>query len=143
MSVTPHPTTEEALNAALEAGRDRRQTERRAGSVRYNARKDAVEIELTDGAAVRIPRKMIAELRDIPRADMRGLRVSPVGYAIKLDAHDIGISVHGLMAALAAPSDMAASLGRLGGLVRSEKKRESARANGAKGGRPRKVVQAA
>ena len=105
----------------------------------YDSDRDAVEIELTDGAAVRLPRAMVEEFRDVPPADMTKLRVSPAGYGIKLDGHDIDISVHGLIAALATPGDAASSLGKLGGAARSEAKRVSARANGAKGGRPRKV----
>ena len=133
------PTTDEELSQAIAAGQRRRAMERRAVGVRYNSDRDAVEIELTDGAAVRLPRALVEEFRDIPPADMAKLRVSPAGYGIKLDAHDIDISVHGLIAALATPGDAASSLGKLGGAARSEAKRVSARANGAKGGRPRKV----
>lgn len=133
------PTTDEELSQAIAAGRRRRATERRAAGVRYDSDRDAVEIELTDGAAVRLPRAMVEEFRDVPPADMTKLRVSPAGYGIKLDERDIDISVHGLIAALATPGDAASSLGKLGGAARSEAKRVSARANGVKGGRPRKV----
>lgn len=143
MNANFDPTTDDELQAALAAGRQRRQTERRAASVLYNSVRDTIEIELTDGAAVRLPRAMIAEFRDVPAADMVKLRVSPVGYGIKLDAHDITISVQGLIAALATPGAMAAALGKRGGSVTSEKKRKSAQVNGAKGGRPRKVSVAA
>jgi hypothetical protein len=133
------PTTDDELRRAIEAGRRRRATERRAASVRYDSDRDAIEIELTDGAAVRLPRAMVDEFHDVPPAQMAKLRVSPAGYGIKLDEHDIDISVYGLISALATPGDAAASLGKLGGAARSEAKRVSARANGAKGGRPRKV----
>jgi hypothetical protein len=133
------PTTDDELRRAIEAGRRRRATERRVASVRYDSDRDAIEIELTDGAAVRLPRAMVDEFHDVPPAQMAKLRVSPTGYGIKLDQHDIDISVHGLISALATPGDAAASLGKLGGAARSEAKRVSARANGAKGGRPRKV----
>ena len=133
------PTTDAELSRAIAAGQRRRATERRATGVRYNSDRDAVEIELTDGAAVRLPRAMVKEFRDVPPAGMAKLRVSPAGYGIKLDEHDIDISVHGLIAALATLGDAAASLGKLGGAARSEAKRVSARANGAKGGRPRKI----
>ena len=72
-------------------------------------------------------------------SDMTAVRVLPSGYGIKLDRHAINISVHKLIGALATPADMAASLGKLDGAVRSDAKRTSARANGAKGGRPRKI----
>lgn len=137
------PTTEAELQLAIEAGRRRRETERRAAGVHYDRKKDAIRIDLTDGVVVSLPRHMVEEFRDVPPGDMGALRVSPVGYGIRLDAHDINISVHGLISALVKPADMAASLGRLGGAARSDKKVESARANGAKGGRPRKVAAAA
>ena len=91
------PTTEDELRNAVAAGRRRRAVERRAASVRYDADRDAIEIELTDGAAVRLPRAMVEEFRDVPPADMATVRVSPAGYGIKLDQHDINISVHGLI----------------------------------------------
>jgi hypothetical protein len=110
--------------------------------VRYDPGRDAIEIELTDGAAMRLPRAMLEEFRDVPPGEMATLRVSPAGYGIRLDAYDIAISVHGLIGALASTGDMAASLGKLGGASRSDAKRISARANGAKGGRPREVSRA-
>jgi hypothetical protein len=44
------PTTEGEIQRAIEAGRQRRASEHRAASVRYDAERDAIEIELTDGA---------------------------------------------------------------------------------------------
>ena len=137
------PTTDTDLERAILAGRRRHLQERRAANVRYDVGKDAVEIELTDGASVRLPRMMIAELADVTPTDLAALQLSPAGYAIKLSTHDIDISVQGLLTALIAPSAMAASLGRLGGSAKSPLKTASAAANGAKGGRPRKVPQAA
>jgi hypothetical protein len=136
-------TSEDEIQRAVQAGRQRRQTQRRASGVRFEPDRDAIEIELTDGVAVRLPRAMIDEFRGVAPADMADLRVSPAGNGIRLDRHDSVISVHGLIAALATPGDMAASLGKLSGSAKTQKKRESARANGAKGGRPLKIHRAA
>ena len=57
------------------------------------------------------------------RRRWRNFAFLPTGYGIKLDEHDIDISVHGLISALATPADAAASLGKLGGAARSEAKR--------------------
>ena len=137
------PTTDTDLERAILAGRRRKLQERRAANVRYDAGKDAVEIELTDGACVRLPRMMIAELADLTPTDLAALQLSPAGYAINLSTHDIDISVQGLLTALIAPSAMAASLGKLGGAAKTALKRATAAANGAKGGRPKKVPPAA
>lgn len=134
-------TTQQELKEAIAAGRRRRAMERRAAEVRYDSDRDAIEIELIDGAAVRLPRTMVEEFRGVAPEDMAAVRVSPAGYGIRLDKHDINISVHGLIGALATAGGMAAALGQRGGAVRSEAKRLSARANGTKGGRPRKIRQ--
>ena len=142
MGTVKNPTTtDDELRCAIEAGRKRRTTERRAASVRYDPGRDAIEIRKPrpDGAGVRLPKAMVEEFRDVPPLDMTKLRVSPAGYGIRLDEHDINISVHGLIGALATTADMAGSLGKIGGAAKTEAKRVSTRANGAKGGRPRKV----
>lgn len=110
MNANFDPTTDDELQTALAAGRQRRWTERRAASVQYDPTRDTVEIELTDGAAVRLPRAMIAEFQDVPPADMATLRVSPIGYAIKLDAHDTHISAHRLISVLTTPYTPTAAL---------------------------------
>jgi hypothetical protein len=45
------PTTDDELRRAIEAGRRRRVSERRATRVQYDPYRDAIEIELTDGLA--------------------------------------------------------------------------------------------
>jgi hypothetical protein len=137
------PTTNTELQRAVAAGRQRRATQRRAAAVRYDPTRDTIEIDLTDGVGIRLPRSLLPEFRDVPPSEMPPIQVSPAGYGIRLDTHDIVVSVHGLIATLATPGDMAASLGKLGGTAKTKKKRDSARANGAKGGRPRKTPRAA
>jgi hypothetical protein len=88
-------TTDDELRRAIKAAQNRRTTERRAASVRYDPVRDAIEIELTDGAGVRLPKAMVEDFRDVPPADMAKLRVSPAGYGIRLDEHDANISIHG------------------------------------------------
>ena len=94
-------------------------------------------------AGVRLPRAMVEEFRDVPPADMAKLRVPPAGYGIRLDEHDVNVTINGLIGALATTADMAGSLGKIGGAARTEAKRVSARANGAKGGRSRKIPRVA
>lgn len=114
-----------------------RATPRRAAAVRYDPGRDRIDIDLTDGIGIRPPKSLAAEFQAVPPDDMASIPVSPAGYGIRLDSHDIAISVHGLIAALATPGDMAAALGKLGGGAQSPKKRAASKANGAKGGRPR------
>ena len=72
------------------------------------------------------------------------LAVWPDGSAIELEKLDIQISVSGLLSAVLPamlPSRAIATLfGSRGGKATSDAKRVSSRANGLKGGRPRKRV---
>jgi hypothetical protein len=143
VTMTRTTTTKDELHQAIQAGLHRRTTERRATSVRYDPERYAIEIELTGGAAIRIPRSTIEELSPVPPAELIHLRITPAGSGIKLDRFDIAIGVHGLLASLVTTAEMASTLGKRGGAVRSDAKRETARTNGAKGGRPRKVSRVA
>ncbi len=126
--------------AALTAGRAEAEKEIRARSVRYVPERDAVECTTMQGAGFLIPRTWIGALDGVPTEELAGLSVWPDGSAIELDARDIQISVHGLLAALLPrmlPHGVLSSLfAARGGRATSPAKRRSARANGRRGGRP-------
>jgi hypothetical protein len=131
--------------AALAAGQAEAETEIRAQSVRYVPDRDAVEIVTTRNAGFLIPRHWIGALQDLPVEDLQGLEVWPDGSAIELEARDIHISVHGLMAAVLPamlPSrTIAAVFASRGGKATSPAKQSSAQANGRKGGRPKRAAK--
>jgi hypothetical protein len=128
--------------AALAAGRIEAETEIRAQAVRYVPERDAIEIVTSRNAGFLIPRQWIGALQDVPTDELSKLEVWPDGSAIELEDRDIQISVHGLLTAILPamlPSQsIAAVFASRGGQATSRAKRKSSRANGRKGGRPRK-----
>jgi len=66
--------------------------------------------------------------------------VSPGGGALHWRALNVDLSVPGLLLASVGRADRTRELARLAGLAKSTAKSAAARANGAKGGRPRKRV---
>ena len=104
--------------------------------VRYDARHDRIELQLGRGIVVRIPRKEIRELRRATRAELREVAIA--GEAVRWEGLDIDISIPGLLRQVLGESLFMREAGRIGGSVRSEAKAAAARANGAKGGRPRR-----
>jgi hypothetical protein len=142
--MTQHQITDAEYAAALAAGRVEAEAEIRAQAVRYVPERDAVEIVTIRNAGFLIPRAWIGALQDVPTEDLDRLDVWPDGSAIALEDRDIHISVHGLMTAILPamlpPRAVAALFASRGGKARSEAKRSSARANGRKGGRPRKAA---
>ena len=133
--------------AALAAGRIEAETEIRAQAVRYVPERDAIEIVTNRNAGFLIPRQWIGALKDVPTDEFSKLEVWPDGSAIELEYRDIQISVHGLLTAILPamlPSQsVAAVFASRGGQATSRAKRKSSRANGRKGGRPRKKTSTA
>jgi len=128
--------------AALAAGRAEAENEIRAQAIRYVPERDAIEIVTSRNVGFLIPRQWIGALQDIPAEGLRRLEIWPDGSAIELEDQDIHISVHGLLTAILPamlPSRaIAAIFASRGGQATSRAKQSSSRANGRKGGRPRK-----
>ena len=124
--------------AALAAGRIKREIEMRAQAVRYVPKRDAIEVVTNHNAGFLIPRQWIGALEDVPTEELIKLEVWPDGSAIELEDRDVHISVHGLLTAMLPSRSVAAIFASRGGRATSSAKRKSSRANGRKGGRPRK-----
>jgi hypothetical protein len=131
------------LAAALAAGRVEAEMEIRALAVRYVADRDSIEITTTRHAGFLIPRGWIGALHDVPIEELTTLAVWPDGSAIELEDRDIQISVDGLPPAMLPTKMVVALFASRGGRSTSTAKRNSARENGLKGGRPRKAGKAA
>ena len=131
--------TEAEILAQLPAARAREKAEREAGlratSARYDRATRRIVLELTNGFALGVPVNALRALRDATQAQLLEVELSAVGSAIRIPALDADYSVPGLILALTARE-----IGRRGGQVRSKAKSLAAKANGAKGGRPRKLT---
>ena len=142
--MTTHEITDQDIGRALDVGRHEAEAEFRARSVRYLPERDVVEIITTRDAGFLIPRAWIGSLAGFTPAQLVHLDVWPDGSAIELEALDIQVSVHGLLTqALPTmlPAYVLAGLfASRGGKATSNAKKITARANGRKGGRPRKPV---
>ena len=142
MSRHPHQISDAEYATALAAGHIEAETEIRAQNIRYIAERDVIEIVTNRNAGFLIPRQWIGALQDVSKEDLAKLEIRPDGSAIELEKRDIQISVHGLLTAILPamlPSRaVAAIFATRGGQATSRAKQISSRANGRKGGRPRK-----
>jgi Protein of unknown function (DUF2442) len=110
----------------------------RATSAKYDARKDLIMLELSNGALVGFPAQTIADLKGRTPAEVGRVTLSPSGAGIQWDAIDVQVSVVGVLFALFSERERRTELARLAGRVTSAAKTRAARRNGAKGGRPKK-----
>jgi hypothetical protein len=129
-------TTDAQFEAAEERGRIAMATEPRAVSARYDAKADRIVVELISGATFAFPPALVQTLCDATPEQLSEIEVSPVGFGLHWPQLDADYTVKGLMNGVFGTAKwMAAKAGR----ATSPAKAAAARANGAKGGRPRKA----
>ncbi len=126
----------ERFQRANQSGRRAATSEPRARRARYSAALSALRLELTNGATITIPVRLIRELRTATPRQLNDVEILPGGDGLHWEALNFSISVPGLVAGLFGPGTWMAELGRRGGARSSSAKAAAARRNGLRGGRP-------
>ena len=127
--------------AATRRAVERRATGPFAVAARYDRRRNRVIVSLNTGLELAFPPHIAQGLEHAAAADLTDIELSPSGFGIhfpKLDAHLYLPAL--LQGVFGSKAWMAAQLGAAGGRARSRAKAAAARANGKRGGRPRKVA---
>lgn len=134
--------TDADIAAQIPAARQRAQ--RLAQSVphaqdaRFERTHRALRVLLTNGAAFTVPVALISGLRAASDADLAQVEVGPAGVGLRWNRLDADLSVAHLAALAFGSSVLLRAAGSAGGSARTRAKAKAARANGLKGGRPRK-----
>jgi hypothetical protein len=127
---------DEAIAAANERGRIFRETHPHATAARYDVKADRVIVDLTNGATFAFPPQLVEGLHGASPEQIAEVEVIGAGYGLHWETLDLDYTVPGLMNGIFGTAKwMAAEAGR----TSSPAKAAAARANGAKGGRPRKM----
>ena len=108
----------------------------------YDAGRDVIDMTFGGGGSIAIPRKIVPGLERASASTMKTIVVSPAGDALSWPSLDVDVYVPGLVERAFGSRLFAAATGRRGGRRRSKAKAAAAKANGAKGGRPRKRLKA-
>jgi len=125
------------LPAADEAERVADLTEPRARSVAYDPVSGRIIVELKLGSAFAFPPDLYPELTGESPDELAKVYTTVSGDGIYWDDLDVGIEVSGILARILGDA-LLKSFASRGGASTSERKAAAARANGRKGGRPRK-----
>jgi hypothetical protein len=127
--------TNAQIDEAIERGKLALDAEPRAASARYDRQLDRMIVELTNGCTFAFPPRVAQGLEQATPEQLADVEILGVGYGLHWEGLDVDLSIPGLMAGIfGAKSYMA----RCAGQATSPAKAAAARANGAKGGRPRK-----
>ncbi|CRM32543.1 DUF2442 domain-containing protein [Pseudomonas sp. 25 R 14] len=131
------PITETDIDKAVTRGRKLKRVYANASSVRYED--DCISIGFGDGSRIVLPVAGFAEFEGFSVQDFQKLEVGFGGKALCCEGRDLHVSISGLIATSQPLMDLAASMvASRNGRKTSAAKSEAARANGKKGGRPRK-----
>lgn len=129
-------TREEGL-AAEARGRDFLNSAPHAASARYDRKSGRVVVDLTNGAVFAFPPQLAEALQGATAEQLAQVEVLGSGYGLHWEALDADIAVPALVNGI---FGTARWMAHKAGKTASPAKAAAARANGAKGGRPRKAA---
>lgn len=131
--------TDAEIEAAYLSYEERLRTEPLAIDVRYDGVGDTIIIEMNNGAALVIPRRLMQGLQDATPEQLRRGAIWASGTCLEWDDVDAQFEVIALLQGVYGGRRWMSELARQAGSKTSPAKTAAARRNGAKGGRPRKA----
>jgi hypothetical protein len=137
MAITEHDLkqAEDRMAALREVGH--------AVAARYDRRRSRVVVALNTGVELAFPTRLAEGLADASPEDLSDIEISPAGLGLHWPRLDADLYVPALLQGVFGSKGwMARQLGAEGGRSRTVAKVAASRANGRKGGRPRKVATA-
>jgi hypothetical protein len=127
------------IDRARSTGRRLERSEPRAASVRYDKRTRRMVVELSNGCSFVFPPRALQGMARASEAALADVEILGQGHALHWPRLDADFTVPGLlMGVFGTRAWMASELARRAGQSKSPAKAAAARANGRKGGRPRR-----
>lgn len=134
-------TTDAEIEAALERAK-LHDNDPLARSVEYVQKLNLLIVGLTNGRRLVIPVEDVQGLEKATHRQLKNYELHGRGSDISFPELDVDLYVPALIEGVYGNRRWMAQLGSKGGRVKSAAKRRASRANGSKGGRPKKVVSA-
>ena len=125
---------------AKKAGAAALENEPRAKAVRYSPARRQVVVELTNGCSFIFPADKAQGLAGASNKDLADVQIRGKGFGLHWEKLDADLSIPSLVVGIFGSKAWMRELARRGGASTSPAKATAARANGAKGGRPRKIT---
>jgi hypothetical protein len=133
-------TTEAEMAKAVAGARRREKRATKIRRARYDRKRDVVIAELSTGSTLTVPRRIIPGFAGVRTAALGDLEITSGREGLWSETADDGVLLEQLVV-LAAGEAMVGTIGaRINATKKSPARAAASRANGAKGGRPRKVA---
>lgn len=116
------------------------QKPRYAIAAHYDTSKERIVVQLDNGADFSFPPELAQGLSGAPKKSLAAIEVSPLGTGLHWTHLNVDLTVDGLLIGVFGSKNWMRKHASKAGSIKSEAKTAAARANGAKGGRPRKEV---
>ena len=131
---------ERQITEATARGSQSQATEPRARAAAYDRQSQRLIIELKNGVTLLVPVELVQGVAGATAELIEEVEITPSGYGLHWERLDADVSVPGLVAGIFGTQAWMSEIGRRGGRASTPAKSVAARANGKKGGRPRKMV---
>ena len=131
--------TDLEIDAALSRGAVARASEPRATKARYDRRRGRIVVDLANGATFAFPPQLAQGLETATAEQLAQVDILGAGHGLHWESLDVDLSIPGLLAGVFGTR---AFMAQQAGRATSPAKANAARANGAKGGRPRRSMPA-
>jgi hypothetical protein len=126
------------INCAKSAGAEALKSEPRAKSARYSPTRRQVIVELTNGCSFIFPVDKAQGLAGASNKDLAAIKILGKGMGLHWEKLDADLSIASLVVGIFGSHAWMREIARRGGAASTPAKAAAARANGAKGGRPKK-----
>lgn len=111
-----------------------------ATAARYDHKANRLIVSLHNGVELTVPVHLIQDLANAAPGQLSNIEVTPSGLGLHWPDIDADVYVPGILAGtFGTKAWMASVMGEKGGRVKSVAKSNASRANGRKGGRPKKI----
>ncbi|MBA4161468.1 MAG: DUF2442 domain-containing protein [Novosphingobium sp.] len=127
------------MASAAARGQAMLENEPRALAARFDAKSGRIVVDLSNGATYAFPASLGQGLEAASGEQLAAVEIMGAGFGLHWESLDVDLSIQGLLAGRFGNRAWMSELARRAGSVKSPAKAAAARANGAKGGRPRKA----
>lgn len=131
-------TTEAEMRDAIKSARVRERTATKIKSAHYDRREDSIVAKLSTGAVLMIPRKRVPGFAKAAPQNLADLAITPGGEGLWSDSVDDGVLLEQILVLAAGEATLGTIGARINAAKRSPARTAASRANGARGGRPRR-----